>query len=137
MGFRFCGCCCATCCTGREWCTCGRSTASSGATATWAITRRADSVDPSEAFARETDRARFLPGIPPRGHPHQAVFQVEVSRQMGLHREHVYRGRALPGGPLAASPMAAALVRGHALRLRLSAGAAIRDRGVVEGVRLV
>src|ERR1035441_5967 len=47
---------------------------------------------------------------------------------MGLHRKHVYRRRALSVRPLAPSPMAAALVRRHALRLHLSARPALRNR---------
>src|ERR1017187_7019894 len=48
---------------------------------------------------------------------------------MGLHRNHVHCRRALSVRPLPASPMAAAVVRRHALRLYLSARPALRDRG--------
>src|SRR5690242_11606345 len=52
---------------------------------------------------------------------------------MGVDREHVYLGRALPSATLAASAVAAALVRRDALRLRLSADAALRDGRDLEG----
>ena len=57
---------------------------------------------------------------------------AEIPGQLVVHREHLHRRRAVPEAALAASRLAAALVLRHALRLRLSAGAALRHGAALD-----